>query len=40
VARLCGRAAGARVGDGWTGFSDTTELEPIYREALEAAGAG
>ena len=34
-----GARLAARVGDGWTGFSDSfTELEPIYREALEAAG--
>ena len=34
-----GARLAARVGDGWTGFSDNfTELEPIYREALEAAG--
>lgn len=34
-----GARLAARVGDGWTGFSDRfTELEPLYREALEAAG--
>jgi alkanesulfonate monooxygenase SsuD/methylene tetrahydromethanopterin reductase-like flavin-dependent oxidoreductase (luciferase family) len=34
-----GARLAARVGDGWTGFSDSfTELEPVYREALEAAG--
>ncbi len=36
---LAGARLAARVGDGWTGFSDRfVELEPIYREALEAAG--
>lgn len=34
-----GARLAARVGDGWTGFSDNfTELEPIYRQALETAG--
>jgi hypothetical protein len=34
-----GARLAARVGDGWTGFSDNfTELEPVYREALEATG--
>jgi alkanesulfonate monooxygenase SsuD/methylene tetrahydromethanopterin reductase-like flavin-dependent oxidoreductase (luciferase family) len=34
-----GARLAARVGDGWTGFSDRfAELEPRYREALEAAG--
>jgi alkanesulfonate monooxygenase SsuD/methylene tetrahydromethanopterin reductase-like flavin-dependent oxidoreductase (luciferase family) len=34
-----GARLAARLGDGWTGFSDRfTELEPVYREALQAAG--
>jgi alkanesulfonate monooxygenase SsuD/methylene tetrahydromethanopterin reductase-like flavin-dependent oxidoreductase (luciferase family) len=34
-----GARLAARVGDGWTGFSDRfEELEPIYRAALETAG--
>jgi alkanesulfonate monooxygenase SsuD/methylene tetrahydromethanopterin reductase-like flavin-dependent oxidoreductase (luciferase family) len=34
-----GARLAARVGDGWTGFTDNfTELEPIYRQALDAAG--
>jgi len=34
-----GARLAARLGDGWTGFSDRfVELEPLYREALEAAG--
>jgi alkanesulfonate monooxygenase SsuD/methylene tetrahydromethanopterin reductase-like flavin-dependent oxidoreductase (luciferase family) len=34
-----GTRLAARIGDGWTGFSDRfVELEPIYREALAMAG--
>lgn len=34
-----GARLAARIGDGWTGFSDRfAEHEPRYREALEAAG--
>jgi alkanesulfonate monooxygenase SsuD/methylene tetrahydromethanopterin reductase-like flavin-dependent oxidoreductase (luciferase family) len=34
-----GARLAARVGDGWTGFSDSfAKLEPVYREALDAAG--
>jgi len=34
-----GARLAARLGDGWTGFSDRfVELEPVYRDALEAAG--
>jgi alkanesulfonate monooxygenase SsuD/methylene tetrahydromethanopterin reductase-like flavin-dependent oxidoreductase (luciferase family) len=34
-----GARLAARIADGWTGFSDRfVELEPIYGEALEAAG--